>query len=114
MAADETPASETITVPLRWDALEATPLTYANAFALHHDRMRQEFVISIGSVAPPMKDSLTESEADELRRTGVTVHPIARIITGPLTIKDLLHQLQSAYSDYERELNQLKSDLGID
>lgn len=83
---------------LDWRVADGFPISYANQFMVQV--LRDEFVITLGQIAPPAVVNPTHEEIEALPKT-ISPMVIARVAVTPGGLRQLLELLQRQLNRYE-------------
>ena len=86
-------AQEPVQVPVVFIGAEDTPLLYANQFVIAH--LGQEFILSIGQVAPPLLLGTPEQQHEQAKQLSfVPIKTVARFAMTRERLDQLIKLLQ--------------------
>ena len=86
--------AESASFPVLWVGLEERPVELANVFMGQF--LDDEFIITIGSVSPPMLSDTKGDAAEQIRKMGpVPITPVARLGMSERRMRELIEVLQN-------------------
>jgi len=87
-------------VPLAFIGADETPMLYANHFVIQNQQ--NEFILTVGQIAPPMLMGTDEEKAEQLEQVDyVPVKVVARIVVTETRLKELIDVLQTNLKGYQ-------------
>jgi len=97
MATDD----DQIQLPIAYLGVEETPIVFANQFAIQH--FQNEFIITIGQIAPPILVGSPEERREQAKNVGyIPVTIVGRFSLTKERIRELIGALQENLSNYEK------------
>lgn len=92
------PNLQGIRLTLDWRIADDFPISYANEFMVQ--RIRDEFILTIGQLAPPALVTPTREEIEALPKK-ISPRVVARIAVAPSRIRALIGLLQRQLAQYD-------------
>jgi len=90
-----------VSVPLVWVDLDAVSVEMANQFVSQFEP--DQFILTVGQVAPPMIIGSEEERLEQLRRISYApVRTLARVSMSPARMRELVSVLQQSLQHYEQ------------
>ncbi|MGH8933021.1 MAG: hypothetical protein ACRDZO_20950 [Egibacteraceae bacterium] len=95
-------AEDEVQVPIVWVDVDQTPIQFANQFVSQFQS--NEFIVTIGQLAPPMILGPPEERAEQFQNLAfVTVRPLARFGLPASRLRELIQVLSENLEGYERQ-----------
>ena len=98
-------------VPLIWENVDDVPVFFANQYVCQFNQ--DEFVLTVGQMAPPMLLGDLQTRAEQLERLErVPVKPLARVAFTYSRLVELINVLEANRWQYEQALQERNQRLG--
>ena len=95
--------SRSIQLVAEWPEEAPATIPYANSFLVQHEAHRDEFYLTIGLVAPPMR--LANSEIESLKKSGtIPIKPLIRVVLSGNRVVELIEALKANHPAFSKKV----------